>query len=173
METEAFPRTHYLNTGQTLKSWLLTTDHKRIGILYLTVMLTVFSVAVCIGFLMRLEQLWMGGRLFGPRVYNAMFTGSLAVKVGSKALSAGDTSRESLMAYDKDWRASPMGKTIARNWHIKEKFITMSDAKLNAIIHSARAIDLKDFSTLSLIKEIMKRNPLLLADLAGLMAAIK
>lgn len=109
----------------------------------------------------------------GGGIYNAMFTGSLAVKVGSKALSAGDTSRESLMAYDQDWRASPMGKTIARNWHIKEKFITMSDAKLNAIIHSARAIDLKDFSTISLIKEIMKRNPLLLADLAGLMAAIK
>jgi cytochrome c oxidase subunit 1 len=57
-----------------LLSWILSTDHKRIGILYLTVMLTVFSVAVCIGFLMRLEQLWMGGRLFGPRVYNAMFT---------------------------------------------------------------------------------------------------
>ena len=109
----------------------------------------------------------------GGGIYNAMFTGSLAVQVGAKALSAGDFSREALMAYDQGWRASPMGKTISRNWHIKEKFITMSDAKLNAIVHSARAIDLRDFSTLSLIKEIMKRNPLLLADLAGLMAAIK
>jgi cytochrome c oxidase subunit 1 len=35
---------------------------------------TLFSVAVAIGFLMRLEQLWMGGKLFGPSVYNAMFT---------------------------------------------------------------------------------------------------
>jgi digeranylgeranylglycerophospholipid reductase len=69
-------------------------------------------------------------------------------------------------------RNSAMGKTIGRNWHIKEKFITLSDAKLNAIIHSAKAIDMKDFSTISLIKEIIKRNPLLLADLAGLMASI-
>jgi digeranylgeranylglycerophospholipid reductase len=108
----------------------------------------------------------------GGGIYNAMFTGRLAVQVGARALAANDVSREALMPYDQGWRASPMGKTIARNWHIKEKFITMSDAKLNAIVHSARAIDLKDFSTLSLIKEIMKRNPLLLADLAGLMAKI-
>ena len=26
---------NYLNAGHTIKSWLLTTDHKRIGILYL------------------------------------------------------------------------------------------------------------------------------------------
>jgi len=109
----------------------------------------------------------------GGGIYNAMFTGKLAVEVGVKALSAGDLSRESLMPYDQGWRASPVGKTIARNWHIKEKFVTMSDAKLNTIIHSARAIDLGDFSTIALIKEIMKRNPLLLADLAGLMSAIK
>jgi digeranylgeranylglycerophospholipid reductase len=108
----------------------------------------------------------------GGGIYNAMFTGRLAVQVGTKALAEEDVSREALMPYDQGWRASPMGKTIARNWHIKEKFITMSDSKLNAIIHSAKAIDLKDFSTLNLIKEIMKRNPLLLADLAGLMTKI-
>jgi digeranylgeranylglycerophospholipid reductase len=108
----------------------------------------------------------------GGGIYNAMFTGRMAVQVGTRALAENDVSREALMPYDKGWRASPMGATIARNWHIKEKFITMSDSKLNAIIHSAKAIDLKDFSTLSLIKEIMKRNPLLLADLAGLMAKI-
>jgi digeranylgeranylglycerophospholipid reductase len=110
--------------------------------------------------------------LTGGGIYNAMFTGRLAVEVGSKALGAEDVSREALMDYDRGWRESPMGKTIARNWHIKEKFITLSDAKLNALIHSAKAIDLKDFSTISLIKEIMKRNPLLLADLAGLMKSI-
>jgi digeranylgeranylglycerophospholipid reductase len=110
--------------------------------------------------------------LTGGGIYNAMFTGRMAVQVGTAALAAEDVSREALMAYDRGWRESPMGKTIARNWHIKEKFITLSDAKLNAIIHSAKAIDLKDFSTISLIKEIMKRNPLLLADLAGLMKSI-
>ena len=33
--------------------------------------------------------------------------------------------------------------------------------KLNAIIHSARSLDLKDFSTFTLIKELMKRSRLL------------
>jgi digeranylgeranylglycerophospholipid reductase len=108
----------------------------------------------------------------GGGIYNAMFTGRLAAHVGARAISDGACTKEALMPYDEGWRNSPMGKTIERNWHIKEKFITLSDAKLNAIIHSAKAIDMKDFSTISLIKEIIKRNPLLLADLAGLMASI-
>jgi len=29
------PRENYLNAGYGLKSWLLTTDHKRIALLYL------------------------------------------------------------------------------------------------------------------------------------------
>ena len=29
------PREHYLNANYGLRSWLLTTDHKRIAILYL------------------------------------------------------------------------------------------------------------------------------------------
>jgi cytochrome c oxidase subunit 1 len=57
-----------------VRSWIFSTDHKRVGILYLTVMLLAFSAAVVLGFLMRLEQLWMGGRLFSPQTYNAMFT---------------------------------------------------------------------------------------------------
>ena len=108
----------------------------------------------------------------GGGIYNAMFTGRLAAQVGAPAITDGACTKEALLPYDEAWRKSPMGKTIERNWHIKEKFITLSDAKLNAIIHSAKAIDLKDFSTLALLKEIIKRNPLLLADLAGLMASI-
>ena len=34
-ERPALPKEHYLSGGWDLKSWLLTTDHKRIGILYL------------------------------------------------------------------------------------------------------------------------------------------
>ena len=40
------PRTvkNYLTDGHTLKSWLLTTDHKRIGILYLISILFYFLI---------------------------------------------------------------------------------------------------------------------------------
>ena len=47
METAAIvkrePRT-YLNVDHTLKGWLLTEDHKRIGILYLIVITIFFAI---------------------------------------------------------------------------------------------------------------------------------
>jgi len=55
-------------------SWVLSTDHKRIGILYLTCMISLFVVAVAIGVLMRVEQLFPSAPPFSPRIYNAFFT---------------------------------------------------------------------------------------------------
>jgi len=57
-----------------IRSWLLTTDHKRIAILYMISILTAFLVAVSIGFLMRLEQLTMGETIVSPKTYNTFFT---------------------------------------------------------------------------------------------------
>jgi cytochrome c oxidase subunit 1 len=55
-------------------AWLLTTDHKRIGILYLAAMLTFFLVGVTLGVFMRLEHLTAGPTLMKPTTYNALFT---------------------------------------------------------------------------------------------------
>ncbi|MEK6544340.1 MAG: cbb3-type cytochrome c oxidase subunit I [Elusimicrobiota bacterium] len=55
-------------------SWVTSTDHKRIGILYLASMMTMFWVAVALGVLMRIEQLTTGPTIMGPAAYNAMFT---------------------------------------------------------------------------------------------------
>ncbi len=41
-------------------SWVLSTDHKRIGILYLVSQLSFFLVGMTLGFLMRLEMLLPG-----------------------------------------------------------------------------------------------------------------
>jgi len=60
--------------GRGLRAWILSTDHKRIGILYLVVMLSFFLVGAAIGVLMRLEQLTMGPTIMQPQTYNAMFT---------------------------------------------------------------------------------------------------
>jgi cytochrome c oxidase subunit I len=57
-----------------LKGWLLSTDHKRIGILYLAAMVTLFLVAVMIGVLMRIEQLTLGRTIMSAQTYNALFT---------------------------------------------------------------------------------------------------
>jgi digeranylgeranylglycerophospholipid reductase len=76
------------------------------------------------------------------------------------------------MKYDKTWRASKMGKVIERNYHIKEYLIKQPDEKLNEIIHSVSKLNLKEFTTMSLIKEIMKVNPKLMLELGALAASI-
>lgn len=110
--------------------------------------------------------------LTGGGIYNAMFTGRLAAKTAADAISCGDCSKEALMPYDSAWRESPMGKTIARNWHIKEYLIRLPDEKLNDIIHSAASLNMKEFSTLNLVRELMKRNPKLVVELAALRALL-
>jgi cytochrome c oxidase subunit 1 len=57
-----------------LLGWVLSTDHKRIGMLYLVSMLFFFAVAVSIGFLMRLEMLTPGKTIVEPQTYNTLFT---------------------------------------------------------------------------------------------------
>jgi cytochrome c oxidase subunit I len=55
-------------------SWLLTTDHKRIGLLYLWSMIAFFFVGVILGVAMKLELMAPGKTLMDAQTYNAMFT---------------------------------------------------------------------------------------------------
>ncbi len=111
--------------------------------------------------------------LTGGGIYNSMFTGRLAANVAAQCIAKGDVSKKALMAYDKSWRESKMGKTIERNYLIKEYLIKQPDEKLNAIIHSVAKMNLKEFSTISLIKEIIRVNPKLLVDLGALAASLR
>jgi cytochrome c oxidase subunit 1 len=65
-----------VNTGKRkgLMAWLTTTDHKRIGLLYLSAMTCFFLVGMGIGFVMRLVQLTSFQKLVTAQTYNAMFT---------------------------------------------------------------------------------------------------
>ena len=54
--------------------WIFSTDHKRIGILYLFSLMTFFIVGVGIGLLMRLEHLTTGQTIMDPQTYNSFFT---------------------------------------------------------------------------------------------------
>ena len=108
----------------------------------------------------------------GGGIYNAMHTGRLAAGVASEGISAGDCSRQALMPYDQAWRHSKLGKSLERNYRIKEYFITLSDDKLNAIVHSIAKMNLKDFSVFALVKELLKKNPRLILELKGLRDSI-
>ncbi|HNR12171.1 MAG TPA: cbb3-type cytochrome c oxidase subunit I [Thermodesulfobacteriota bacterium] len=57
-----------------IRSWIFSTDHKRIGLLYLFSILTMFAVGVVLGLLMRLELIAPGRTIMGPQTYNAIFT---------------------------------------------------------------------------------------------------
>ena len=62
-------------------SWILTTDHKRIGIMYLVSISFFFLVAGIFALLIRLELLTPTENIMSPHTYNVMFTlhGSIMV----------------------------------------------------------------------------------------------
>jgi cytochrome c oxidase subunit I len=68
------PAKNYLNTDWSLKSWLLTVDHKRIAILYLISVTAFFVVGGLFAMLIRLELATPQGDLLTSDTYNRMFT---------------------------------------------------------------------------------------------------
>jgi cytochrome c oxidase subunit 1 len=68
------PERSYLDETYGLKSWLLTRDHKRIGILYLFSVTVYFLIGGIFAVLMRLELATPEGDLFQPDMYNRLFT---------------------------------------------------------------------------------------------------
>ena len=71
---EGYPSVHYLNATRGLKSWLLTQDHKRIGILYLISVTVFFFLGGLFAVLMRLELATPAGDMVSPDTYNRFFT---------------------------------------------------------------------------------------------------
>ncbi|MBO0800577.1 MAG: cbb3-type cytochrome c oxidase subunit I, partial [Blastocatellia bacterium] len=71
---KAEPRLTYLNAGHTVKSWLLTLDHKRIGLLYLFAISTFFLIGGIFATLIRLELVTPQGDLMSADTYNRVFT---------------------------------------------------------------------------------------------------
>ena len=57
-----------------LFSWIFTTDHKRIGLLYFYAIASFFLIGVFLGFLMRLELIAPGETIMKAKTYNQVFT---------------------------------------------------------------------------------------------------
>lgn len=72
-QAPSMPKEHYLNATRGFKSWALTVDHKRIGVMYLVSVLTFFLVGGLLALLVRLELLAPGG-MFEQKTYNQLFT---------------------------------------------------------------------------------------------------
>ena len=72
--TPKFPEKHYLNQTYGIRSWLLTTDHKRIALLYLVSVTFFFFVGGFFAMMIRLHLLTPDGYLLSADTYNKMFT---------------------------------------------------------------------------------------------------
>src|SRR5262244_2397800 len=76
MASAAVPLEHenYLNAEYGIKSWLLTTDHKRIALLYLLSITFFFFIGGFFALIIRLELLTPAGDLVQADTYNKLFT---------------------------------------------------------------------------------------------------
>jgi cytochrome c oxidase subunit 1 len=74
--TEAKPRTEsYLTYPRGLKSWLVTLDHKRIGLMFLVLVSVSVALGATFGLLIRTELTFPGGQIVSSGgAYNRLFT---------------------------------------------------------------------------------------------------
>src|SRR2546421_5792192 len=68
------PGEHYLNATYGIRSWLLTTDHKRIALLYLASVTFFFFIGGAFATMIRIHLLTPKGFLVTPETYNKLFT---------------------------------------------------------------------------------------------------
>ena len=68
--SNVMPAKSYLNDPKGFRSWLLTLDHKRIGLMYLFGVMFFFFVAGLLAVVIRLELLTPGGDVVSADTYN-------------------------------------------------------------------------------------------------------
>jgi cytochrome c oxidase subunit 1 len=68
------PKDNYINRAYSIKSWLLTKDHKRIAILYMITITFFFFLGGAFAVMIRLELLTPRSDLVQPETYNKFFT---------------------------------------------------------------------------------------------------
>src|SRR5512134_704704 len=74
MTTTVLPRVNYLNVRYSVASWLLTRDHKRIGILYLAVVTMAFLLGGIFAAAVRIELTTPQADFVSADTYNRLFT---------------------------------------------------------------------------------------------------
>ena len=73
-DTHAGHHASYLTAKKGLKSWLVTLDHKRIGVMYLISLMVMFFAAGVFALLVRTELLTPTETIVSAQVYNQFFT---------------------------------------------------------------------------------------------------
>jgi cytochrome c oxidase subunit 1 len=68
------PDENYLLAGRSIRSWLVTLDHKRIGLLYLAMIVLAFFLGGVFALLIRLELFSRGRTIVDAETYHRFFT---------------------------------------------------------------------------------------------------
>lgn len=71
---EEHPKIHYANVDKSIKSWLLTRDHKRIAIMYMVTVATFFLIGGVIALMMRISLWNPTNHFIQAQTYNEFFT---------------------------------------------------------------------------------------------------
>jgi len=71
---ESFSKTEALPLPSKLHEWIVTVDHKRLGIMYIATALFFFAVAGILAALMRVQLAFPNGTFLPPAVFNRLFT---------------------------------------------------------------------------------------------------
>ena len=64
----------YDNHRKGIFAWILSTDHKRIGLLYMFTIMSFFFIGATLGLLMKFELIAPGKTIMNAQTYNAFFT---------------------------------------------------------------------------------------------------
>ena len=92
------PKVHYLNADYGIKSWLLTTDHKRIALLYLGAVTFFFLIGGIFATMIRIHLLTPGGYLVSPTAIEFFTLGADRVHERIRHDRIGSTWTESRLA---------------------------------------------------------------------------
>jgi len=76
--------------------------------------------------------------------------------------------KETLMSYEKKWKVS-FGTKLIRDYIVKEIMLDFDDKTLDMLADSLKNYKFEEFSTLSLIKALVKKHPTLLMRLTPLL----
>ena len=72
--SDSLEKTEALPVPSKLHEWIVTVDHKRLGIMYIATSLFFFAVAGVLAALMRAQLAFPNGKVLPPEVFNRLFT---------------------------------------------------------------------------------------------------
>jgi digeranylgeranylglycerophospholipid reductase len=103
----------------------------------------------------------------GGGIINGMRAGVIAGEIAADLVPKGEVDKEAFQVYEKRWRET-IGKSITRNFAVKEFFVDLTDDDLNNLIHSLDGVDVAELDLRGLLKVLVRQNPKLLLKLRHL-----